>query len=66
MLVLGRKEDEKIRLTHKETGEQVELTIVKMKGNGVRIGVDCELHWDISRHDSRGRCQSSGPSNKAR
>lgn len=50
MLVLSRKRDEKIMLKL-ENEQEIELTIVRIDGNKVRIGIDAEENVAILRSE---------------
>lgn len=50
MLVLSRKKDEKILLKLKD-GEQIELTVVRIDANKVRLGIEAGEHVTILRSE---------------
>ena len=50
MLVLSRKRDEKIVL-RTEHGEQIELTVVRIDNNKVRLGIDAGKSVTILRSE---------------
>lgn len=50
MLVLSRKRDEKVILKTDE-GEQIELTIVRIDNNKVRLGINASEHVTILRSE---------------
>jgi carbon storage regulator len=50
MLVLSRKRDEKILLTTNE-GEQIELTVVRIDNNKVRLGINASDKVSILRSE---------------
>jgi carbon storage regulator len=53
MLVLSRKKDEKIILKVKigEIEEEIELTVVRIENNKVRIGIDADDNVTILRSE---------------
>lgn len=50
MLVLSRKRDEKIIL-QTENGEEIELTVVRIDANKVRLGIDANEKVTILRSE---------------
>lgn len=50
MLVLSRKRDEKILLKTKN-GEEIELTVVRIDGNKVRLGIEADSNVTILRSE---------------
>ena len=48
MLVLGRKQSERLILKHRTTGEQIVVMLVR-GGDSPRIGVEAALEWQIVR-----------------
>ena len=64
MLVLSRKVGERIRI-----GEHITVTVVRMTGGGVRLGIEApaempvvreELHQELEEKDKRKRLADSG------
>lgn len=51
MLVLNRKVSETIVLTNKKTNEEIEVMLVRVKGDAARIGVDAGDDWLITREE---------------
>ena len=49
MLVLSRKKDERIVL--KTDNEEIELTVVKIDNNKVRLGINASSHVQIVRSE---------------
>ena len=54
MLVLSRKRDEKI-LLEVDGGEKIELTIVRIDNNKVRLGIEASDNTKILRSELVGR-----------
>lgn len=52
MLVLTRKDQEAIQI-----GE-ILITVVKIKGKQVRLGITCPRHIKIDRLDKKGQCEN--------
>lgn len=52
MLVLGRKEDEKITI-----GENIEITVTRIAGNRVSIGIDAPADVRVFRSELKGSQQ---------
>jgi carbon storage regulator CsrA len=50
MLVLSRKRDEKIKFTL-ENGEEIELTVVKIDSNKVKLGIEASNSVTILRSE---------------
>jgi carbon storage regulator len=48
MLVLSRKEGERIVI-----GDNIVVTLLRVKGNSIRIGIDADRDVPIRRHDLR-------------
>ncbi|PBB05621.1 carbon storage regulator CsrA [Salimicrobium humidisoli] len=46
MLILNRKENESITI-----GDDIEIKVVSVEGNQVRIGIDAPSHLDIHRKE---------------
>lgn len=55
MLVLSRKENERIRIRDSRTGEEIWITIVRQGGGEVRIGIAAPPEFDIEREEIIGR-----------
>ena len=52
MLVLGRKEGERIVITDERTGERVcEVLVPRIKAGSVEIAFDAPLHFNIVRKE---------------
>lgn len=51
MLVLSRKPGERIILRNDQTGEEIDLTTVRIGPNSVRLGIDAPQHWNIFRQE---------------
>jgi len=56
MLVLSRKSSESIYI-----GEDVTITVVEIKGNRVKLGIEAPPQVDIVREEIRQRRQQSAP-----
>ena len=54
MLVLTRKRDEAI-VIHDRFGTEIRLTVVEIRGNKVRLGIEAPLEVSISREEVRQR-----------
>ena len=54
MLVLGRKQSERLILKHRTTGEQIVVMLVR-GGDSPRIGVEAALEWQILRDDAKNK-----------
>ncbi len=50
MLVLGRKEGESIKI-----GDDIKITVVRLRSGEVRIGIEAPKALDIVRHDAKTR-----------
>ncbi len=66
MLVLSRKVGERIRI-----GDEVTVTVVRITGGGVRLGIEApaelsiireELHKELQRHEQEEKAKALGPS----
>lgn len=51
MLILTRKPGEAITATNTETKENVEFTVLGVKGNQVRIGISAPMHINVARNE---------------
>jgi carbon storage regulator CsrA len=51
MLVLSRKKDEHIQLKHKVTGEIIEVLVVDLRGDKVKLGFRASDDWKILRDE---------------
>jgi len=60
MLVLSRKVSERIWI-----GDQICVTIVRINGNAVRVGIDAPAHLSVVRDELKQRQQPSPPANEA-
>lgn len=49
MLVLSRRNSESITLTDIASGEEIVVTVCRVGGNNVRLGIDAPRHWSIAR-----------------
>ena len=58
MLVLSRKESQRIRL-----GDSIVITIVKISGDKVRVGIDAPASVLVLRDELEARVPSSGAAN---
>lgn len=54
MLVLSRKPGERIILRNDQTGEEIDLTTVRIGPNSVRLGINAPRHWNIFRQELEG------------
>ena len=59
MLILTRRVGESVMI-----GNEVTLTVLGVKGNQVRIGVDAPKHIDVHREEIFKRIQGEGDSQK--
>ena len=50
MLVLSRRKDESIKI-----GKDIEVTVLDIRGNHVRLGIDAPKQVPIERHDMKYR-----------
>ena len=66
MLVLSRKVGERIRI-----GDEVTVTVVRISGGGVRLGIEApaelsiireELHEELQRQEQEEKAKAVGPS----
>ena len=66
MLVLSRKVGERIRI-----GDEVTVTVVRISGGGVRLGIEApaelsiireELHKELQRQEQEEKAKALGPS----
>lgn len=54
MLILTRKPGEATTITNKKNGEEVEVVVLSVKGNQVRIGFgDDEKNFNVARDDAK-------------
>jgi carbon storage regulator len=60
MLVLSRKVSERIWI-----GEQICVTIVRINGNAVRVGIDAPAHLAVVRDELKQRQQPSSSAGEA-
>ena len=60
MLVLSRKVSERIWI-----GDEISVTIVRINGNAVRIGIDAPSHLAVIRDELRGRQAKAAPAAEA-
>ena len=60
MLVLSRKVSERIWI-----GDQICVTIVRINGNAVRIGIDAPAHLSVMRDELKQRQQPSSSASEA-
>ncbi len=51
MLVLSRKRGQRIYLHNKETGERIEIMLVRLGREVARIGVHADQEWVIVREE---------------
>jgi len=51
MLVLTRHPSEKLRLRNNQTGDEIWITCVSVRGAATRIGIDAGREWDIARQE---------------
>lgn len=51
MLVLSRKPRQRIVMRHRETRELIELSVVEIRSNSARIGIDAGKQWQIIREE---------------
>ncbi len=51
MLVLSRMPSQRIYLHNKETGEQIEIMLVRLGQKSARIGVHADRRWVIVREE---------------
>ena len=56
MLVLSRKQGERILI-----GDEISVTIVRINGNAVRIGIDAPSHLAVIRDELRQRQTEAAP-----
>jgi carbon storage regulator len=59
MLVLARKTDEKIKI-----GDNIELTVVEIRGDKVRIGIDAPKEIPVHREEIYRKIQNNPPPEK--
>jgi carbon storage regulator len=59
MLVLSRKVSERIWI-----GDQICVTIVRINGNAVRVGIDAPAHLSVVRDELKQRQGASPPANE--
>lgn len=49
MLVLSRYRDERIIITDPTTGARIEVMVVEIRDNKVRLGVSAPIEWPVHR-----------------
>ena len=59
MLLLKRKRNEKIRLTDKDTGVEIVITITDLNKNSVRLGFDAPANIQILRTELDNNSENS-------
>jgi carbon storage regulator len=60
MLVLSRKVSERIWI-----GDEISVTIVRINGNAVRVGIDAPVHLPVIRDELRQRQQKAATAEAA-
>lgn len=49
MLVLTRRKNESITITDPASGEEIVVTLTRIGGQTVRLGIEAPRHWGIAR-----------------
>jgi len=59
MLKLTLYKGEKLQFTHRQTGEVINVNILRTAKTCVKVDVDARAHWKILRTDRRERCHEN-------
>jgi carbon storage regulator CsrA len=49
MLVLTRKVDGELVLTHEQTGEEIRIMVCDIRGGRIRLGIELPKSWNVRR-----------------